>query len=655
MGSRIINIGILAHVDAGKTTLTESMLYLSGAIKEPGDVDKGTAHTDFLDIEKDRGISIRSAASTFFWKNTQINLIDTPGHIDFSSEVERSLRVLDAAILVISSVEGVQAHTENIWQALKTHQIPTIIFINKIDRLGADPEAVIEDIKGELCENLAILQKCTEYGDSNVRINSLLEGEQINEELIECIASTNDILLEQYLEGIKIDLSRINKSLQDAVKDFKLIPLHMGVAKSQLGVTELLDSIISYFPFAANNAQDEVSALIYRIDHIEGKGKVAGIRMYSGTLNNRDTIKITKQNKIVKINQIWQYKGNSLNSTGKVSAGDIAAVSGLNQANIGDVLGNEDLIPTEVEMFSPLLTLQVRTKNEKDYAKLAEALQILSSEDPALNFEWLRDEKELHVKIMGWIQIEILERTLEQRFGILASFDKPIVIYKETPINIAEGFARYWMPKPCWAIIKLLIEPGAHGSGVVYESKVRTDDVHRKYQNEVARSIQNALRQGPKGWEVTDIKITFIEGEDHEVHSHPGDFVVATPMAIMNGLVESGTCFLEPYHHFKIKAPKELLGAITSDIIKMRGSFENPEIKNDKFTIQGEIPVSTSLDFPVKLSSRSGGKAKISTSFAAYRKCTEDLGIVRDYKGISPLDEAKYILKARKALQESFK
>lgn len=256
---------------------------------------------------------------------------------------------------------------------------------------------------------------------------------------------------------------------------------------------------------------------------------------------------------------------------------------------------------------------------------------------------------------MGWIQIEILQRTLDVRFGIDATFDEPTVIYKETPKTIAEGFARYWMPKPCWAIIKFKICPGEHGSGVIYESKISKDKVHQKYQNEVERTIDKALKQGIKGWEVTDLIVTFIDGEDHEVHSRPGDFSIATPMAIMNGLVNTDTVFLEPVNGFRIKAPLELLGAITSDIIQMRGSFNSPEITENKMEISGEIPLSTSIDFPVKLSSRSGGKAKIKTWFAGYQKCKEEHGKTRPYKGVSPLDEAKYILKARKAIQESFK
>jgi ribosomal protection tetracycline resistance protein len=342
--------------------------------------------------------------------------------------------------------------------------------------------------------------------------------------------------------------------------------------------------------------------------------------------------------------------------TGKVEAGDIAGICGLAGARVGDILvsgqgqgqGQVRDLPL---LTAPLISVQIRAVNQKNYPALAEAMMELAEEDPSLDFEWLREEGELHVKVMGWIQMEVLERILADRFGIAARFENPTVIYLETPATIGEGFVRYWMPKPCWAILKFRIEPGERGSGIIYKSIVPVNDVQQKYQNEVERTIAIALKQGIKGWEVTDLKITLTEGEDHPVHSRAGDFTIATPMGIMNGLVNTGTTLLEPMIRFRINAPEELLGPVTSDITRIRGSFESPEIDNGRFTLEGVFPLATSLDFPVKLSSRSGGRARISTHFSCYRECTDDQGIIRPYKGISPLDTAKYILKARKAIQ----
>ncbi len=655
MKDNIINIGVLAHVDAGKTTLTESFLYLGGVISKPGNVDKGTAQSDFMVIEKERGISVRSATSTFFWEDMQINLIDTPGHIDFSADVERSLRILDAAILVISAVEGVQAHTENIWLALKEHNIPTIIFINKIDRIGADTQKVLAEIKNELSENIVVLQQSSNDGEAEATIVSNWNKENIAKEVTESIANQNDEILEKYLDDKKLTFSELDNELKKATGKFQLLPILMGAAKNLIGVKELLDAIVSYMPTAVGREEDSFSALVFRIDHDKKFGKISGVRLFNGSLSAKDIIDNKTQGKSEKVNLIKRFKAGKLEDINIVGAGDIAAVFGLANARVGDVLGTGILVPEEIKLNSPLLTVQVKAEKDNDYPALAEALSILSAEDPALEFEWLREDKELHVKIMGWIQIEVIEKILEQRFNIKAKFDDPTVIYKESPKTIAEGFARYWMPKPCWAIIKLKIESGEPGSGVIYSSEVSVNNIQKKYQNEIERTINKALKQGIKGWEVTDLRITLIEGEDHTVHSNPGDFIIATPMAIMNGLVNTGTKFLEPIIWFRITAPDELLGVVTSDIINMRGTFESPIIQNGKFTLEGTMPVASSMDYPVKLSSRSGGRAKIKTRFHSYIECADEFGVTKPFKGISPLEEAKYILKARKALTEGIK
>ena len=452
-----------------------------------------------------------------------------------------------------------------------------------------------------------------------------------------------------------VSFQELEGALRMAVSRFQLLPVLMGVAKNSLGIEDLLNAVINFTPQAKGSIENPFSALVFRIDQDEKLGKVVGIRIFEGKISTRDVIVNATQQIEEKVSLIKRYKAGKLEDCASASVGDIVAVCGLSETQVGDILGSGNGVPKQVKLDSPLLTVQVRAENEKDYPALAEALRVLSVEDPALQFEWLREDKELHIRIMGWIQIQVLEKVLEIRFKIKAKFDDPSVIYKESPKKSAEGFARYWMPKPCWAIVKFKIEPGESGSGMVYESKVGVNEVQRKYQKEIERSLKKALKQGPKGWEVTDLKITLIAGEDHEVHSRPGDFSIATPMAIMNGLVNSDTKFLEPYLWFQISAPDDLLGAITSDIIQMRGTFESPEMENGKFSLEGIVPVATSMDFPVKLSSRSGGKAKIKTRFHSYKECTDEQGIIRPYKGISPLDEAKYILKARKAIQESNK
>ncbi len=652
MNKKIINIGIFAHADAGKTTITENILLLSGKTKKLGSVDDGTTHTDFLEVEKKRGISVRASHITFNYNNTQINLIDTPGHVDFTAEIERSILIIDAAIIIISAAEGIQAHTETIWEGLKERNIPVIFFINKIDRTETDYQLVIESIEKEITSSLAILNETKNEGNNDVEINSIWNKDFLNNKTIENLAECDDKILELYLDAQNIDFELADNSLKEAIKNKCIFPLLIGSAKNSLGIKELLNTITNYLPNNKIIEKDNLSALVFGISHNKTFGKIAHVKVFSGKINNRDIIKNHTKNIEEKVTQILRINANSSEGINSTFAGDVATLCGLKEVQVGDILGEpSEHIPKKINLKTPLLTVQVKAENEKDYANLAYALMELSNEDPNLDFQWLKDEKELHVKIMGWIQMQILESILEDRFNIKAKFQNPTIIYKETPSKSGFGFVRYWMPKPCWAIMKFKIEPAERGSGVHYKSEVSIDDIHQKYQNEVERTIPKALEQGIKGWEVTDIKISLIEGEDHQVHSNPGDFVVATPMGIMQGLQEIGTTLLEPIISFKISAPEELLGKITSDITKMRGTFNSPNIENGKFIITGTMPLATSLDYPVKLSSRSGGKAKISTKFHSYQECTDEHGVIRDFKGISPLDTAKYILKARKAIQ----
>ncbi|MFZ4547707.1 MAG: GTP-binding protein [Bacteroidales bacterium] len=648
----IRNIAIMAHADAGKTTITEQFLFLSGQTRQPGNVDQGTTQTDCLPVEKERGISVISAHTSFHWKNTRINLIDTPGHVDFTADVERILRVPDAVILVISAVEGVQAHTETLWKALRERHIPVLFFINKIDRVGADTHSVIQAIRKELDISPMPLQLTNNEGNSDAELSSIWNLHLMSANIVEGIVESDENMLCSYLEGKQPDFHELDKRLSQLIQECTIYPLLFGSAKTGTGMVDLLDFVVRYFPDCGGDASKPLSALVYSISHDKTMGKIAHVRLFNGIITNREVVFNATQGKSEKVTQVRRVFPGRYEDTGFAVAGDIVGISGLGSVCVGDVLGDTDVVvPAAVKMTTPLIYAQVKAVNDKDYPGLAAALLELSVEDPSLEFEWLREESELQVKIMGWIQMEVIERILADRFGIDAKLENPTVIYKETPTSTGEGFVRYWMPKPCWAIMKFRIEPGERGSGVVYNSTVPVNNILQKYQNEVEKCIHAALKQGIKGWEVTDLRITLAEGEDHPVHSRPGDFTVATPMGIMDGLVNTGTTLMEPMIAYKIEAPVELLGVITSDITRMRGTFESPAIQNGRFTLKGEMPLSTSLDFPVKLSSRSGGKARISTHFSGYRECTDEQGIIRPYKGISPLDTAKYILKARKAIQ----
>lgn len=651
MKKNIINIGILAHANAGKTTITENILFLSGLIKQIGSVDKGSCHTDFLSIEKERGISIKSTITYCNWKNCRINIIDTPGHVDFSSEIDKTFIILDCAVLIISAVDGVQSHTKNIFDALVALKIPTIILINKIDRIGADTEIVVNEIEKELSKNIIISQNIQNEAQENVQIIDFIEKQQLKSQSIEKIIELDDFLMTKFIDNKKIFFDEIYNTFLYNLAKGKISPILFSSGKYQIGIKNILNLIADFSSHIKSLESKDFSAIVFKIEHHKNLGKIAGIRLFSGEVKPRDIIFNATKNEEQKITLIKEYNAEKINDLNSASAGEIVALTGISNIDIGDILGRQYGDKQNIRINNPLLTVKVFPEKENEFSNLADALNKLTEEDPALDFIFDKEEKELNIKITGKIQIEILQKTLLERFNIAANFDKPTVIYKETPKNTAEGFIRYTMPKPCWAILKFKIEPGERNSGISYKSEIGVNNVLQKYQNEVERTIPNALKQGIKGWEVTDIKITLIEGEDHNIHSRAGDFAVATPMGIMNGLVNTDTNFLEPIIDFKIKAPENLLGTIASEIHKMRGTFETPDIFENLFEMKGKLPLATSMDFPITLASLSGGKAKFSSKFYGYELCPEEHGIKRDYKGISPLDEAKWILKARKALQ----
>ncbi|MDA0747080.1 MAG: GTP-binding protein, partial [bacterium] len=359
---KIRNLGILAHVDAGKTTLTENMLFLSGGIREVGNVDKGTSLSDGMDVEKKRGISVRASTLTFSWKDVQINLIDTPGHVDFSAEVERSLRVLDSAVLVLSAVEGIQAQTETIWNALDALHIPVLLFINKIDRMGANPEAVLENLRTEFSPDILPLNRAVNPGRTEATIADLSPEQQ--KEFLERVAEQNDALLEKYLNGETIEPGPLHATLARNICQRKLFPVMCGVAKNNLGTEELLNHIAAYFPDAPADQDRPVSGVVYQIDHDPKLGRIAGVRLYTGRLEPRNTVHNHTANREEKITQIKKRILGKYEDIGVLLAGDIGFICGLPEAKIGDTLGDPEPVPGNYTFSEPLLSVQVKPTHE---------------------------------------------------------------------------------------------------------------------------------------------------------------------------------------------------------------------------------------------------------------------------------------------------
>ncbi|MGN7762856.1 GTP-binding protein [Paenibacillus sp. 22594] len=653
-GIERINVGIFAHVDAGKTTTTEHMLYESGRIKAVGSVDSGTAVTDSMEVERQRGISVRAALASFEWRGVQVNLVDTPGHVDFLSEVERSLRVMDCAVLILSAVEGVQAQSEMIWNALRKLGIPTLIFMNKMDRVGADPEAVLVQARTYLSGDiLPVQQALGQEQDYAGAVDLWADGADpaARTELLEALAERDEALLEVYMSGAPLAVADWKEQLVAKTASGTMFPLVYGVAAKGLGITQLLDAMTDYFPRAGGNPELPVSGIVYNIQRDKSMGRMAFVRLYQGTIRNRDTVMNYSQEVQGKVTQIRKVEGGRTEDLGTLEAGDIAVVYGLSGVRIGDVLGLPDAIPQEAKLAVPLLTVRVHWEADTDEHQVIGAFQELADEDPLLDTQWLQDERELHIKVMGPIQLEILDSVLESRYGLKVTFGQPSVIYKETPSRAGEGYVAYLMPKPCWAILRFKIEPGPPGSGLQYESLVRSSDLLPQYQNETARRVPEALMQGLYGWEVTDLKVTLTEGQHHVWHTHPLDFAVATPMAIMDGLNRVGTKLLEPILQVRIVVPEENGGRVMNDLVQMRGTFEPPVLQGERMIIEGRLPLATSLDYPVSLSSYTKGRSTFTSFFAGYEECPPDVRAECTRRGVNPLDQARYILSVRKAMQ----
>jgi len=658
MTKRIKNIGILAHVDAGKTTITENFLFIADAIKSLGNVDQGSSVTDSMSLEKERGISIRSAGVSFTWEGVSINLIDTPGHTDFSSEVERALAVMDGVILVISAVEGVQSHTITLWEGIKRSKLPCLFFINKIDRPGADFRNGLYQIRKELMAPVFPLNFPADEGENTAKPVMLFERHTANsthspirEMALETLADEDEEILDLYLENKEISHELIQKKLILLSYNQQINPLYCGAAKFGRGMEDLLNGTIKMIPDAPAKSSADLGALVYKVEHDRSLGKIAHIRIFSGKIKSRDLILNYSRQVEEKVSQIKKKLTNKMTNMDELGTGDIGIISGMQSIRAGDILGNPDHVPKLTPLQDPVITVNVKANADKQYADLAKALFILNTEDPSLDFKWYKENREMHLHLMGTVQIEILESILGHRFGIKAVFSDPTVIYKETPAGMGEAWVEYTMPKPCWAVLRFRVEAGAENSGINYQSKVSVNNIHRKYQNEIAETIPPALEQGIKGWEVTDINITLLEGEDHEIHSRPGDFILATPMGIMRALEKSGTKLLEPVYKFDIRAPESYLGAITSDLIRMRGTFESPDFENDNVIIKGTLPVATSLKYNIRLSSLTGGKGRFRKQFGGNQACPDDQGKSRSYVGVNPLNTSQWILHKRGAFK----
>ena len=618
------NIGIFAHVDAGKTTLTEQLLKMSGAIRTMGSVDQGTAHTDTLPVEQRRGISVKATCVEMDWKGVRINLIDTPGHVDFMSEIERATWALDGAVLVISAAEGVRPQTELLFHTFQRQQIPVVIFLNKMDREGADADRVLEEIH-ELLSPQALFPEDTQA-------------------LLDTVSALDDGIMEQWLEAGDVPREQLLVRFGELAQEGLVYPVIRGSALKGIGISEVLDAVLSWLP-GPESDETSLCGIAFALEQDPSLGTGAWVRLFQGRLENRQSLGESK------VSQIRNASGKDL---GMLKAGEIGVVYGITGLKIGDVIGEKDLLPRRVDLGSmgqPLMSVQVIPQDPAQLEDLRRACLVLSAEDPLLQMTYVKAAGEIHLQVMGRIHQEVLQEILSTRFGLQVSFAKPSVIYKETIAAPAIGTAVYTMPKPCWAILHFQIEPGERGSGVSYGSEVTFRDIPERYQHQVEQALPLALQQGRLGWEVTDVKITLLDGGYHHVHTHPLDFIVATPWAIQDGLQKGGSQLLEPVLDIHFYLPEENVGRVMSDVAAMRGEVIETKVEGNRTVMRAMVPAATSLDYSEQLKILSGGRADMTVHLHGYQAAPTDVKAVRSRISVDPLDTSKYILAARSALE----
>ncbi|HHR8873600.1 TPA: TetM/TetW/TetO/TetS family tetracycline resistance ribosomal protection protein, partial [Streptococcus agalactiae] len=538
---KIINIGVLAHVDAGKTTLTESLLYNSGAITELGSVDRGTTKTDNTLLERQRGITIQTAITSFQWKNTKVNIIDTPGHMDFLAEVYRSLSVLDGAILLISAKDGVQAQTRILFHALRKIGIPTIFFINKIDQNGIDLSTVYQDIKEKLSAEIVIKQKVELH--PNMRVMNFTESEQWD-----MVIEGNDYLLEKYTSGKLLEALELEQEESIRFHNCSLFPVYHGSAKNNIGIDNLIEVITNKFYSSTHRGQSELCGKVFKIEYSEKRQRLAYIRLYSGVLHLRDSVRISEKEKI-KITEMYTSINGELCKIDKAYSGEIVILQN-EFLKLNSVLGDTKLLPQRERIENPLPLLQTTVEPSKPQQRemLLDALLEISDSDPLLRYYVDSATHEIILSFLGKVQMEVTCALLQEKYHVEIEIKEPTVIYMERPLKKAEYTIHIEVPpNPFWASIGLSVAQLPLGSGVQYESSVSLGYLNQSFQNAVMEGIRYGCEQGLYGWNVTDCKICFKYGLYYSPVSTPADFRMLAPIVLEQVLKKAGTELLEPY------------------------------------------------------------------------------------------------------------
>ncbi|MCQ9225023.1 tetracycline resistance ribosomal protection mosaic protein Tet(O/W/32/O) [Streptococcus suis] len=610
---KIINLGILAHVDAGKTTLTESLLYTSGAIAEPGSVDKGTTRTDTMNLERQRGITIQTAVTSFQWEDVKVNIIDTPGHMDFLAEVYRSLAVLDGAILVISAKDGVQAQTRILFHALRKMNIPTVIFINKIDQTGVDLQSVVQSVRDKLSADIIIKQTVSLSPEIVLEENTDIEA-------WDAVIENNDKLLEKYIAGEPISREKLVREEQRRVQDASLFPVYYGSAKKGLGIQPLMDAVTGLFQPIGEQGSAALCGSVFKVEYTDCGQRRVYLRLYSGTLRLRDTVALAGREKL-KITEMRIPSKGEIVRTDTAYPGEIVILAD-DTLKLNDILGNEKLLPhkTRIDNPMPLLRTTVEPQKPEQREALLNALAEIADTDPLLHFDIDTVTHEIMLSFLGKVQLEVICSLLEEKYHVGVAMKEPSVIYLERPLRKAEYTIHIEVPpNPFWASVGLSIEPLPIGSGVQYESRVSLGYLNQSFQNAVMEGVLYGCEQGLYGWKVTDCKICFEYGLYYSPVSTPADFRLLSPIVLEQALKKAGTELLEPYLHFEIYAPQEYLSRAYHDAPRYCADIVSTQIKNDEVILKGEIPARCIQEYRNDLTNFTNGQGVCLTELKGYQ------------------------------------
>lgn len=604
-----LTLGILAHVDAGKTTLSEALLFTAGAIRKAGRVDKKDAFLDNYELERERGITIFSKQAVFSYEDLRITLLDTPGHVDFSTEMERTLQVLDAAVLLISAADGVQSHTRTLWKLLESYQVPVFLFVNKMDQPGADQEKILAGIQNQLSGNCVDFTPLVGAAATESK-GATLETDM--QEAMEAVAICDEELLNSFLTDGRIS----QEQLREKIAERKVFPCLFGSALRLQGIEALLSAIAAYAP--EKTYPEAFGARVFKVTRDSQGSRLTHMKITGGTLKAKMELTCA-EDKTEKVNQIRVYSGERFEAVNEAAAGSVCAVTGLLGTMAGQGLGMEKNL--ESPFLTPVLSYCLLLPEGTDPMAVMPKLKELEEEDPALSFTWEEELKEIHVHVMGEVQMEILKVLIRERFGLEIAFGKGRIVYKETIADTVEGVGHF-EPLRHYAEVHLLLEPGEPGSGLQFEADCSEDILARNWQRLILTHLEEKQHRGVlTGSAITDMKITLVSGRAHQKHTEGGDFRKATYRAVRQGLMEAMSVLLEPYYEFRLEIPEEMTGRAMTDMEKLFADFTLAERAEGRCVLTGCAPVETMRDYQKEVYAYTRGQGSLTVRLRGYMPC----------------------------------